>query len=65
LGKFQRRCDIGYLVSYSSKSKAYRVFNHATNMVEEIFDVEFDETNGSPGASDNLDDVGGEPLRMP
>jgi len=47
LGKFQRRCDIGYLVSYSSKSKAYRVFNHATNMVEETFDVEFDETNDS------------------
>ena len=47
LGKFQRRCDIGYLVGYSSKSKAYRVFNHATNMVEETFDVEFDETNGS------------------
>jgi len=47
LGKFQRRCDIGYLVGYSSKSKACRVFNHATNMVEETFDVEFDETNGS------------------
>jgi len=63
LGKFQRRCDIGYLVGYSSKSKAYRFFNDATNMVEETFDVEFDETNGSQGASDNLDDVGGEPLR--
>jgi len=59
LGKFQRRCGIGYLVGYSSKSKAYRVFNHATNIVEETFDVEFDETNGSQGASDNLDDVGG------
>jgi len=32
-------------------------------MVEETFDVEFDETHGSQGASDNLDDVGGEPLR--
>jgi len=32
-------------------------------LVEETFDVEFDETNGSQGASDNLDDVGGEPLR--
>ena len=32
-------------------------------MVEETFDVEFDETNGSQGASDNHDDVGGEPLR--
>ena len=34
LGKFQRRCDIGFLVGYSSKSKAYRVFNHATGLVE-------------------------------
>jgi len=32
-------------------------------MVQETFDVEFGETNGSQGASDNLDDVGGEPLR--
>jgi len=31
-------------------------------MVEETFDVEFDETNSSQGASDNLDDVSGEPL---
>ena len=59
LGKFQRICDIGYLVGFSSKSKAYRVFNHATNMVEETFVVEFDETNSSQGASDNLHDVGG------
>ena len=47
LGKFQRRCDIGFLVGYSSKSKTYRVFNHATGMVEETYDVEFDESNGS------------------
>jgi hypothetical protein len=42
LGKFQRHCDIGFLVGYSSKSKAYRVFNHATDLVEETYDVEFD-----------------------
>jgi transposase InsO family protein len=47
LGKFQRCCDISFLVGYSSKSKAYRVFNHATSLVEEIYDVEFDESNGS------------------
>jgi hypothetical protein len=29
LGKFQRHCDIGFLIGYSSKSKADRVFNHA------------------------------------
>jgi hypothetical protein len=64
LGKFQRRCDIGYLLGYSSKSKAYRVFNHATDVVEETYDVEFDETNGSQGALENLDDVGDKPLRV-
>jgi transposase InsO family protein len=47
LGKFQRCCDIGFLVGYSSKSKAYRIFNHATGLVEETYDVEFDESNGS------------------
>jgi hypothetical protein len=41
--KFQRRCDISFLVGYSSKSKAYRVFNHATGLVEETYDVKFDE----------------------
>jgi hypothetical protein len=46
-GKFQRHCDIGFLLGYSSKSKAYQVFNHATSVVEETYDVEFDETNGS------------------
>jgi hypothetical protein len=63
LGKFQRRCDIGFLVGYSSKSKAYRVFNHATGLVEETYDVEFDESNGSQGAIENYEDVGDEPLR--
>jgi hypothetical protein len=63
LGKFQRRCDIGFLVGYSSKSKAYRVFDHAIGLIEETYDVEFDESNGSQGAHENLDDVGDESLR--
>ena len=32
-------------------------------MVEETYNVEFDESNGSQGAHKNLDDVGDEPLR--
>ena len=32
-------------------------------MVEETYDVQFDESNGSQGAHENLDDVGDEPLR--
>ena len=52
-----------FFVGYSSKFKAYRVFNHATGLVEETYDVEFDESNGSQGAHENLDDIGNEPLR--
>ena len=52
-----------FFVGYSSKSKAYRVFNHATGLVEETYDVEFNESNGSQGAHANLNDVGEEPLR--
>jgi hypothetical protein len=63
LGKFQKRCDICFLLGYSSKSKACRVFNHTTGVVEETYDVEFDDTNGSQGAHENLDDVGDEPIR--
>jgi hypothetical protein len=63
LGKFQRRCDIGFLLGYSSKSKAYRVFNHAIGLVEETYDVEFDETNGSQVTLENFDGVGDELLR--
>jgi hypothetical protein len=32
-------------------------------LVEETYDVEFDESNGSQGAIKNCDDVGDEPLR--
>ena len=36
---------------------------HATGLVEETYDMEFDESNGSQGAHENLEDVGDEPLR--
>jgi hypothetical protein len=52
-----------FLLGYSLKFNAYRVFNHATGLVEETYDVEFDEINGSQKAFENLDDVGDEPLR--
>ena len=35
----------------------------ATGLVEETYDVEFDESNDSQGAHENLDDVGDKPLR--
>jgi hypothetical protein len=32
-------------------------------LIEETYDVEFDESNSSQGVHENLDDVGDEPLR--
>jgi hypothetical protein len=47
LGKFESRCDEGFFLGYASNSKAYRVFNKTSELVEETCDVEFDESNGS------------------
>jgi hypothetical protein len=47
LSKFEKKCDEGFLLGYSSNSKAYRVFNKTYGIIEEAYDVEFDETNGS------------------
>jgi hypothetical protein len=63
LSKFEKKCDDGFLLGYSSNSKAYRVFNKTHGIIEEAYDVEFDETNGSQDENDSLDDVGGAQLR--
>jgi hypothetical protein len=63
LSKFDKKCDDGFLLRYSSNSKAYRVFNKTHGIIEEAYDVEFDETNGSQDENKNLDDVGGVHLR--
>jgi transposase InsO family protein len=47
LSKFQSKCDQGFLIGYSLNSKAYRVYNQSSGLVEETSDVKFDETNGS------------------
>jgi hypothetical protein len=46
-----------------SPGKAYRVFNKTHGIIEEAYNVEFDETNGSQDENENLDDVGGIRLR--
>jgi len=46
LSKFMKKCDEGFLFGYSTTSKAYRVLNLANDTLEEVHDVEFDETNG-------------------
>jgi hypothetical protein len=62
LSKFQSKCDEGFLLGYSSNSKAYRVYNKSKGFVEEAYDVQFDETMSSQDEKENLDDVRGEEL---
>ena len=59
LGKFDKKYDEGFLLGYSITSKAYRVWNLDSGTLEEVHDVEFDETNGSQVENENLEDVRG------
>jgi hypothetical protein len=62
LRKFEKKCDEGFLLGYSTTSKAYRMWNLASGTLEEVHDVEFDETQGSQDKVENLDDVRGNDL---
>jgi hypothetical protein len=62
LSKFEKKCDKGFLLGYSTISKAYRVWNLTNGTLEEVHDVEFDETQGSQNEVQNLDDVRGDQL---
>jgi hypothetical protein len=55
--KFTPKAVEGFLLSYDSNTKAYRVFNKSSGLVEVSSDVVFDETNGSPREQVDLDDV--------
>jgi hypothetical protein len=57
LSKFDKKYDDGLLHGYSTTSKAYRVWNLTNATLEEVHDVEFDETQGSQIEVQNLDDV--------
>jgi hypothetical protein len=63
VSKFEKKCDEGFLLGYSSNSKANRVFNKTHGIIEDAYDVEFDETHGSQDENENLNDVGGVQLR--
>ncbi|GJQ92253.1 ribonuclease H-like domain-containing protein [Tanacetum coccineum] len=43
LGKFDGKADEGFFVGYSTNSKAFRVFNSRTRIVEENLHVKFSE----------------------
>jgi hypothetical protein len=46
-----------FLLGYDSNTKAYRVFNKSSGLVEVSSDFVFDETNGSPREQVDLDDI--------
>jgi hypothetical protein len=58
--KFAPKAVEGFLLGYDSNTKAYRVFNKSSGLVEVSSDVVFDETNGSPREQvvdfDNIDE---------
>jgi hypothetical protein len=55
--KFAPKAVEGFLLWYDSNTKAYRVFNKSSELVEVYSDVVFDETNGSPIEQVDLDDI--------
>nr|GEU92231.1 putative ribonuclease H-like domain-containing protein [Tanacetum cinerariifolium] len=64
LGKFQGKVDEGILVGYSMYSKAFRVFNSRTRIIQETLHVDFlenkpnvagNQPNSGAGFQDNLD----------
>jgi hypothetical protein len=57
--KFAPKAVEGFLLGYDSNTRAYRVFNKSSGLVEVSCDIVFDETNGSQveqGYLDELDD---------
>ena len=57
LGKFDAKSDIRIFLGYSTNSKAYRVFNWRTKVVEESIHVKFDDIISPPRKEVVDDDV--------
>jgi hypothetical protein len=55
--KFAPKAIEGFLLGYDSNTKAYRVFNKSSGLVEVSRYVVFDETNGSPREQVDLNDI--------
>jgi hypothetical protein len=51
--KFAPKAVEGFLLGYDSNTKAYRVFNKSSGLVEVSSDIVFDETNSSPREQDD------------
>jgi hypothetical protein len=55
--KFAPKAVEGFLLGYDSNTRAYRVFNKSTGLVEISCDIVFDETNGSQVEQVDLDEL--------
>jgi hypothetical protein len=55
--KFAPKAIEGFLLGYDSNTRAYRVFNKSTGLVEVSYDIVFDETNGSKVEQVDLDEL--------
>jgi transposase InsO family protein len=55
--KFSPKAVEGFLLGYHSNTRAYRVFNKSTRLVEVSCDIVFDETNGSQVEQLDLDEL--------
>jgi hypothetical protein len=55
--KFAPKAVEGFLLGYDSNTRAYRVFNRSTRLVEVSCDIVFDETNGSQVEQVDLDEL--------
>jgi hypothetical protein len=55
--KFAPKAVEGFLLGYNSNTRAYRVFNKSTGLVEVSCDIVFDETNGSQVEQVDLDEL--------
>jgi hypothetical protein len=58
--KFAPKDVEGFLLGYDSNTRAYRVFNKSSVLVEVSCDIVFDETNGSQVEQVDLDEIGDE-----
>ena len=57
LGKFDAKSDEGIFLGYSLQSKAYRIYNKRTIIIEESIHVSFDESNAILPRKDILGDI--------
>jgi hypothetical protein len=55
--KFAPKAVEGFILGYDSNTRAYRVFNKSTGLVEVSCDIVFDETNGSQVEQVDLDEL--------